>query len=66
MHLYSTPQHNGPAIIMQESSSEKGWGGFGGLTSGPRPLTRNLGRLNPEKGGGYRALLERGRVVQRK
>lgn len=47
MHLHSVPQYNGPAIIMRESSSARGEA----VTSGPRPLTWNLGKLNPEKGG---------------
>lgn len=47
MHLYSAPQYNGPDIIMRESSSARGEA----VTSGPRPLTWNLGKLNPEKGG---------------
>lgn len=47
MHLHSAPQYNGPAIIMRESSSARGEA----VTSGPRPLTWNLGKLNPEKGG---------------
>ena len=47
MHLYPAPQYNGPAVIMRESSSARGEA----VTSGPRPLTWNLGRLNPAKGG---------------
>lgn len=47
MHLYPSPQYNGPVLIMQESSTARGEA----VTSGPRPLTWNLGKLNPAKGG---------------
>ena len=47
MHLYPAPKYNGPAVIMRESSSARGEA----VTSGPRPLTWNLGKLNPAKGG---------------
>lgn len=47
MYLYPSPQYNGPVVIMQESGSARGEA----VTSGPRPLTWNLGKLNPAKGG---------------
>lgn len=47
MHLYPAPKYNGPGVITRERSSERGEA----VTSGPRPLTWNLGKLNPAKGG---------------
>lgn len=47
VNLYPAPRYNGTAIIMRESSSARGEA----VTSGPRPLTWNLGKLNPAKGG---------------
>lgn len=54
-HLFS-------AVIMRESRSARGEV----VTSGPRPLTWNLGQLNPEKGGVIGRFLKGGRVNHRK
>lgn len=62
VYLYAAPQYNGSAVIMRERSTERGEA----VTSGPRPLTWNLGKLNPAKGGVTLLSLWRGRVKQRK
>lgn len=52
VHFQSTSSP--PAVIMQESRSARGEV----VTSGPRPLTWNLGKLNPEKKGVIGLFLE--------
>lgn len=54
VHFQSTSSP--PAVIMRESRSARGEV----VTSGPRPLTWNLGKLNPEKKGVIGLFLEGG------